>query len=260
MNWEGPLPLAATAAPSASWRVWRSRLRDLIYPPQCAACRIWLDDGDSIQLCGPCRDECVDSTSDSCARCGGYVPLHRFAQNCRLCRGEKYYFERAVAIGNYSGKLRDIVYQFKRRHQDPIAFQMGRWLGQIVAQRISMSAFDSVVPVPSHWTRLWMRGMNPAQLLAEGFVHELRGVHVDNALMYRRHTRKQGTLSRQRRFENVESAMQVHPQYDMRGRRVLLVDDVMATGATANEACRALQRGGVAKVYVAVVARGTGSL
>lgn len=101
--------------------------------------------------------------------------------------------------------------------------------------------------------------MNPALVLAEGFSHETGQLLVPDLLSYRRHTSKQGTLSRLQRWENVKSSMRVNPRIPPRGLRVLLIDDVMATGATLNEAAQTLRQAGAARVHVAVVARGTGS-
>jgi predicted amidophosphoribosyltransferase len=102
--------------------------------------------------------------------------------------------------------------------------------------------------------------MNPAQVLAEGVARELRVEFIPDLLRYRRHTAKQGTLSRQQRIQNVASSMRINSRIQIRGLNILLIDDVMATGATMNEAANTLRRAGVSQVSVAVVARGTGSM
>lgn len=249
-------------APSvhSHWRDWSARLLDLVFPPQCVVCHVSLADGGAIQICSSCRAEFDSAEHPPCARCGSRVAKNPFARHCRLCFGETYRFERALAVGNYRGKLRELIYQFKRRNQEPVAFQLGRLLGRQASSSLRQGTdFDYVVPMPAHRFRQWKRGMNPALVVAEGVAMELGSEMIADLLRYRRHTAKQGTLSRTRRLENVRGAMQVNPRMDPSGLRVLLVDDVMASGATANEAARALQVAGVKNVLLALVARGMGT-
>lgn len=242
------------------WRLWRTHAFDLIFPPQCVACHAVLSDGHAVQICSACRAEIAGDEIAACVRCGSRVATNPYASSCPSCRGEAFRFQRAIAIGNYRGRLRELIYQCKRRHQETVAFQLGRLLGRrAMVSLLRTIDFDCIVPMPSHRFRQWMRGMNPALVVAEGVARETRCELIPDLLRYQRHTAKQGTLSRTRRLENVKSSMRVNPRLDPRGLRILLVDDVMASGATANEASRALRDAGVRNIVVAVVARGTGS-
>jgi predicted amidophosphoribosyltransferase len=101
--------------------------------------------------------------------------------------------------------------------------------------------------------------MNPAGVVAEGFAQATGCPLISDLLRYCRWTSKQGTLSRSERLRNVRRSMRVDRSYDIAGARLLLIDDVMASGATLNEAARAIRSGGAASVEAAVVARGIGT-
>ncbi len=219
-----------------------------------------MDGNDQAQICEACRLVMVSNDIIACVRCGGRVSPNPFGRYCRLCRGEKYYFERAVALGSYHGRLREAVYQLKRRNQESVAFQFGRLLGQLCNESFKVETdFNCIAPLPSHRFRHWTRGMNPAAVIAEGVALETHVELIPDLLRSRRPTAKQGTLSRSGRLQNVKHSMSMNARIDLHGLRVLLVDDVMATGATVNEAARTLRTAGIKKIFVALVARGTGT-
>jgi predicted amidophosphoribosyltransferase len=114
------------------------------------------------------------------------------------------------------------------------------------------------VPVPAHWAKRLLRGVNGPDLLVEAIGRRLSIPTATDLLVCRRRTRKQGTLLPSERFLNVRNAFAVSWGYDIGDAHVLLVDDVMTTGATAGEAARTLRRAGADRVTVAIVARGVG--
>jgi ComF family protein len=117
---------------------------------------------------------------------------------------------------------------------------------------------DLVVPVPMHWARRFQRGVNSPELMARELARFL-GVEVGlRALARRRRTAPQADLSPRQRFRNVRDAFRVRASYDIQGRSVLLVDDILTTGATSSEAARMLKEAGAARVVVAVLARAAG--
>ncbi len=117
---------------------------------------------------------------------------------------------------------------------------------------------DLVVPVPMHWSRRIARGTNPAEVLAETVAQKLRIPVALDLLHNRRKTRKQGTLLPDQRRRNVREAFSVSAGYDIKDTCVLLIDDVMTTGATGDELSRMLRQAGAKRISVAVLARGTG--
>ena len=146
----------------------------------------------------------------------------------------------------------------KSRGGESLALAGGNWLGECRAERLREWNCDLIVPMPMHWRRRLTRGLNPPELIAERVASSLRLPVARRLLRLRRKPRKQGTLTTLQRFRNVRDVFRVSTTYALNGVRLLLLDDVMTTGATANEAARTLLRHGAERVDVAVIARGIG--
>lgn len=171
----------------------------------------------------------------------------------------KLYFDSATALGPYEAELREIVYRMKRESGEPFAEAMAKLLIAYRHDCLSQWACTSVVPIPMFWTRRLVRRTNNPEVLA-GHISRQLGVHVEPKILYRcRNTKLQRELLPRERFRNVAGAFAVRPGISLSGQNILLVDDVMTTGATANEAARVLKKAGAAKVLVAVIARAQGN-
>jgi ComF family protein len=133
-------------------------------------------------------------------------------------------------------------------------------LAERVAEAASAKpeAFDVVVPVPLFWLRRMEHGTNNAETLAEMIAARLSLPLCSDGLVRTRATAPQTSVTHAERFENVRGAMAINEAYDWADARVLLVDDVLTTGATANECSRVLRRAGVAGLQIAVLSRGVG--
>jgi len=154
--------------------------------------------------------------------------------------------------------LRDAVLRMKQIRNEHLMLAMG----DLLAENVSTTDFgaipDLLVPIPTHWTRRLVRGCNVPDVLAESMARRLRIPMAQDLLWCRRKTRKQGTLLPNERRTNVRGAFAVSVGYVLDGAHLLVVDDVMTTGATANEAAKVLRRAGASKASIAVVARGVG--
>lgn len=234
---------------------------DIFFPPRCVVCEAnSLSDRESPWICEQCAERCFPNTVEMCSRCAARVRVPAPMVGCGLCHDQSFGFSRAIALGNYADRLRDAIYRFKRPHQENVAFQFGRCLGRLALTELADVEIDCIAPMPTHFLRYWSRGSNPAAVLAAGIARETGWPVVTDLLRYVRPTQKQGLLSRTQRIENARGAMQMRSCYQVRGATILLVDDVMASGATANEACRALRQGkrGAAEIYLTLVGRGLG--
>ena len=207
--------------------------------------------------CRACWKTLSQSADLVCKKCGASLSQSSpYPDRCALCHGLDLRFDKALAIGNYQGLLQELVIRMKNQRAEAVAMQLGKLLGyQLIAD--GLVNFDRVVAVPTHWWRRLKRGFCAAQLIADS-VSDLIGVRISNNIVRTvRPTKKQGTLSTQGRFANVRGAFEVNPrEKKLRGLKIILIDDVLTSGATTSEVARILKRAGAAEVYVAVVARG----
>jgi len=146
----------------------------------------------------------------------------------------------------------------KRSAAEPLTLSMGFMLAERLREKLSADRPDLMAPVPCHWVKRLVRGLNGPDLLVDAMRASLGIPTAMGLLRCRRRTRKQGTLMRSERFANVQNAFAVSSGYDIGDAHVLLVDDIMTTGATASEAAKTLRNAGAATVDVAIVARGAG--
>jgi ComF family protein len=201
-----------------------------------------------------------------CARCGD--PLPELAAGiepaiCRSCRLVPPDFERAVAYGPYEDRMRAIIHALKYSRIHPAARRLGAMLAQAIAKLAGDAPTEMlVVPVPLHRSKLSERGFNQARVLALYALRALRSSHpgwrltlAPSTLMRQRATQSQAGLTPHQRRINVRGAFQVVEPEAVRGRHILLVDDILTTGATARAASKTLKQAGAATVWVATLAR-----
>ena len=177
-------------------------------------------------------------------------PLNQEGQ-CGLCSRGLSGFDAAYAFGSHEGVLRNLVHEFKYGRIRTLAGPLGEMMISVLPRE---QRFDIIVPMPLHWLRRWQRGFNQARLLAR--VVSLRtGVPIVNAVRRSRSTASQAGLSNAKRRRNVAAAFTMGKRIRLKNLRVLLVDDVFTTGATANACATVLKRAGAAHVSVLALAR-----
>ena len=207
--------------------------------------------------CRDCWRSLIVDDAQRCTKCGATLTHHNpYDGSCALCHEHDLRFDQAVAIGNYRGMLQELVIRMKNQHLEQMAIQLGTVLAFQVSQSNFFDDLDLVVPIPTHWLRRVHRGFHAAEVIAESVAHACELQSSSQVLRLVRTTKKQGTLSTAGRFKNVRNAFVVRPKATVKGLTVLLVDDVMTSGATASEAARILLKAGAAKVYIGVIARG----
>jgi ComF family protein len=170
---------------------------------------------------------------------------------CAVCRSGLRGFDRAACFGFYEGTLRSLIHLYKYAGMKPLA----RPLARLLEQAVSIDEpLDAVIAVPLHWRKRWQRGFNQSELLARHIARR-RGVPLLDALRRKRPTEVQASLAVAGRRRNVAGAFAARTGADLTGKRILLIDDVMTTGATASACATALKRAGAKSVSLATLAR-----
>jgi ComF family protein len=160
-------------------------------------------------------------------------------------------FDRAASFGYYEGTLRKLIHLFKYQGMMPLAGRLSRYLESAFSVD---DRYDAIVPVPLHWERRWRRGFNQSELLAKQ-ISKRRRIPLVKALRRIRPTMNQSGLTAAGRRRNIAGAFQPKPGAEVRGKRVLLIDDVFTTGVTASACAAALKRAGAVSVSLLTLAR-----
>jgi ComF family protein len=227
---------------------------DAVLPPRCLGCGDVVEDTGT--LCGGCWSRVTWLGPPGCACCGFPFPYAAPEGTlCAACTRGSPAFDRARAVFRYDDASRGLVLGFKHADETHAAPAFGRWLVRAGTELLADA--DLIAPVPLHRWRLLYRRYNQAALLAHA-VSRLSGVGLAvDLLARRRHTPQQGRLSLLARRRNVRAAFALRPRWRDRvaGRRVLLLDDVLTTGATVEECARVLKRHGAAGVDILTLAR-----
>jgi ComF family protein len=230
-------------------------LFQLIFPDECRVCGEPLRDVSRIPVCGACLRQPTAIAADYyCADCKTPF-LNRFPLDqqgrCSLCRLGLTGFDTVYTFGSYEDTLRTLIHLFKYNQVRPLA----RPLGALVARAIPREhRFDLIIPMPLHWKKRWSRGYNQSELLAKE-VSRRWGVPVKKMVRRVKATAAQAGLSNSKRRLNVRGAFQIRKGANLKGLRVLLIDDVLTTGSTASACASVLKRAGASHVAVAAVAR-----
>ena len=232
-------------------------LVDLVFPPRCPLCGEAL--GEQGGLCIACWSKLVIPGEPACASCqrplgDAFGEREAGAVQCAPCLQFPPRHDGVAAATLYNPTSRDLVLAFK--HGRRVA--LGALLGRLIAARVGDLAGEwLVVPVPLHRWRLWKRGFNQSALLARPIAAAPGRTLAVDALVRTRATPSLGGLGRTDRAKALRGSIVINPAWKARLRdaRVLLIDDVMTSGATSDACVRALRRGGAAKVRIACFAR-----
>ena len=248
------MPAAATltARTSAGLRRIGRVFVDGVLPPRCLSCGEVVDEPHA--LCARCWGGITFFAPPWCALCGLPFP-HPMGEDavCGDCAREPPSWHQARAVLRYDKHSRRLLLAFKHGDHTQSAAAFGRWMHRAGSE--VLAGADLLVPVPLHWTRLFQRRYNQAALLAHA-VHAAGGPEVAaDWLLRRRRTPPQGHLGPAGRQRNIAGAFVLRPRRSVAGKRVVIIDDVMTTGATAAECARVLDRAGAVSIGVLTLAR-----
>jgi ComF family protein len=232
-------------------------LVDFLYPRTCVVCKkkLTLTSVDGI-ICLDCWGKIKKNLPPFCRRCGR--TLQKKSPNKNICAGcikNLVYFDRAFSPCLYEGPVKDLVHQFKYQGKDYLGHVLSRLMADFIREfAVPMDILDIVVPVPLFKTRLREREFNQAQILAENIAGIFNKKLIVDFLIRVKNTQTQTELTPRQRLSNVKESFQVREGSGFEGKNILLVDDVLTTGATCSEAACALKKAKANIVFVITAA------
>ncbi len=231
-------------------------LLDIVFPPLCHACRAFIPGAGRLHLCPACRGEITPIVSPLCTICGvPFLTPGGIDHPCGPCIISHPRYSAARAALPFDGVTRDLIHHFKYDRKVHLAHPLALLAAEALTPSVASWDADLLLPVPLHRRRLRERGFNQAVLLGKPLA-KLWGIPlVVNNLRRTRWTEPQVTLAAGERELNVRGAFALVDPAAVKGRRILLVDDVYTTGSTVMECSKVLRKGGAAEIYVVTVAR-----
>jgi ComF family protein len=233
---------------------------NLLFPPRCVCCYAdYFDTQDHQTVCPKCIRRLVPEKWTGCRHCGATIPDELpESDNCAHCRTPDRLFDTVIPLGGYQGDLRNVILRMKHPQHNRLTKAIGCLLAEKRFAELSNLHVDMIIPIPMYWTRRWRRGINNPEHVANCLSQKLC-VPIRKRLLERcKNTVLQTKLSPKERFSNIRGAFRVRSGESLKGLRILLVDDVLTTGATSSEAAKILKKAGAQLVAVAVIARAQG--
>lgn len=270
MSYPGPPALSPRWA---VFRRWRDVSLNVLYPPRCRSCAVLLQEPESQEgllrwLCPRCVGGLDRLQSPCCSVCGeAFEGAMDGPFRCSNCEDRRFAFDFALSAFRATGPMRELLHKFKYNGQLTLRTALAEALRQTLEdERLRKEDLADwlLVPVPLHWLRYLRREFNQSWELCRELSRST-GIPAARVLRRTRHTPKQARLTRHERLENLRGVFALRrgggwpdaAGLDLTGRKILLVDDVLTTGATTHECAQVLRRqGGAARVVVLTAARG----
>mgnify|MGYP001118013881 CR=1 FL=1 len=243
--------------------LWNKLAQDLVkgvFPPRCAGCGEW----EEKLFCANCQQQLQFIHNPLCKVCGKPFDTLALADLCSECRVSRYNkppeFSALRSCFGFAGPVREAIHRYKYQGQRSLADLLGQELTDFWSSdchdTLQTPHCDLITPVPLHWWRAYRRGYNQSELLANQLSFNI-GVPAKVLLRRVKPTRPQVELNRDQRAANVKNAFHVDEAMMsvVKGKTILLIDDVCTTGATLRECAKALLKGEASAVYALTVAR-----
>lgn len=235
---------------------WHSLL-DLFYPRFCLHCNCNLNDSYERYICDSCKKQISYVVDTHCIRCGASLGPHIESiarEGCTVCKGKHLHFDTVIPITYYDGVMKTLIHKFKYARQ---RFLSGVLNDIVILQKELKEVvpnIDIIVPVPLYWLKKLQRGFNQSELLSRGIKKCFSKPMSTNNLCRIKNTVSQTHLSKSKRQVNIHDAFFVKYPELFKGRKILLVDDVLTTGVTASECSKKLKEAGAYGVHVLILA------
>jgi ComF family protein len=224
---------------------------NILFPESCPVCNRKSDDHRTAPICSSCWETVIPYTGAACRRCGKPLVSNE-SSICGACHKNGPYFDGAQSFGLHEGALQKAISLFKFHRIKRLSIPLSEKLSMMKLPHVEM-----VLPVPLHKKRLREREFNQSALLAGEIARRSDIVLMLNTLIRKKNTLPQVGLSAKERRKNIRNAFEVTDPQAVKGRRLMLVDDVFTTGATAQECSKVLKKAGAKEVHVVTLTHGT---
>jgi ComF family protein len=232
-------------------------LLNLIFPATCTSCRSPLDASDNkTVICAGCLEKIKKNTPPFCLSCGRQLEKSSLAKTvCRSCIKKTLHFDRAFSPCVYEGVTKDLIHKFKYRNKEYLGEPLSKIMIEFIHHyRLPLEFVDCIIPVPLSSARLREREFNQSEILASHIAGAFNKPLITNCLRRHRHTKRQTEIKTENRAANVTGSFSVTEAPAITNKTILLIDDVLTTGATSSEAAHALKEAGARIVFVLTVA------
>jgi ComF family protein len=229
---------------------------DILFPPRCHICKTLAPPGADLHLCPNCTEQIEFITYPLCPQCGLPLATERGSDHrCGSCIIHPPPFSAARAATIYNGHVQEMIHRFKYQNQVHLRRPLSLLTARHLSSFITHHQPEIVIPVPLHRKRLKDRGFNQALLIAESISTICTTPLIRHNLRRIRWTEPQISLKAEERASNLRGAFALHDSSAIKGKKVLLIDDVFTTGSTVIECAKTLKQGGAKEVVVITVAR-----
>jgi len=230
---------------------------DLFYSRSCLHCNRNLNHSYELYICENCKKEILYVSHPYCIRCGTTLGPHIIStpkEGCTVCKGKYLPFNTLTSITHYDGVMKTLIHKFKYAKQKFLSSLLNDIVLTHEKLKEIVPHIDVIVPVPLHWLKKTHRGFNQSELLSRGIQRHFSKPISTNNLCRIKNTASQTQLSKSQRQVNIHNAFFVNAPQSFKGKRILLVDDVLTTGVTASECSKKLKEAGAESVHLLILA------
>ncbi len=230
-------------------------LKELVFPDNCLSCRRFLNSGHHAQLCPSCLSAITANTAPFCLKCSRHLTVPAPDGLCPTCAKTSYAFDQAWGACLYTPKMQELIHHFKYNGKTALKHSFTAIIINFIkCYQLPIDNFDIIIPLPLHSSRLRERGYNQSQLIAELISRHYQLPCITTAMQRIKPTHAQATLEAKQRWTNMEGAFRINTPKSIADKSILIVDDLLTTGATAAAAAQALKEAGAAYVGVLTIA------
>ncbi len=222
---------------------------DFIFPATCFSCGEKLSKYENV-VCAKCEN-LLQFLEDVCHKCGS----PKKSKDCEVCKSNSFYFDKARSLYIFDEKLQKLIHEFKYNEVVSIGKYFGGKTGEFLKHFLPFENIDIIAPIPLHTVKKRSRGFNQSEILTKEISKIMNWKHIPKLILRKQFTQTQTKLNRAERQKNVADAFKINKKFEIKGKNILIVDDVFTTGSTANSICRLLKKNKAGKIYVLTIAK-----